>query len=225
MTYRVAYSAAQPGTFTHLPATYVSQVVRQVSDLDELKVTLVLFFLLSRARDYPAYVTRADIVVRAAAMLGLDEAACTTAVGAAVRRGVFLEADVMLEGKKTIAYFANVEADVEVIAQMVAADDTSTSVGRPKSANIFELYEQNIGIITPLIAEELRDAQKTYPAEWIEEAFREAVKGHKQNWKYVSRILERWSTEGRGSGAHRQSPGADDPDKYIRGKYGRVVRR
>ena len=225
MTYRVAYSSAQPGAFTHLPASYVSQVVRQVSNLDELKVTLVLFFLLSRSRDYPAYVTRTDVVLRSAAMLGLDEAACVEAAGAAVRRGVFLEAEVTVEGEKTVAYFANVEADVEAIAQMLAAGDTSASVGRAKSANVFELYEQNIGIITPLIAEELKDAQKSYPAEWIEEAFREAVKGHKQNWKYVSRILERWSTEGRGSGAHRQTSGADDPDKYIRWKYGRVVRR
>ena len=225
MTYRVAYSAAQPGTFTHLPATFVSQVVRQVGDLDELKVTLVLFFLLSRSRDYPAYITRGELLLRTSAMLGLDEAACSEAADAAVRRGVFLEVEVSVDGNKTIAYFANLEADVEAIAQTVAAGGAGTSGARAKPANIFELYEQNIGIITPLIAEELKDAQKAYPAEWIEEAFREAVKGHKQNWKYVSRILERWSTEGRGSGAHRQGSGADDPDKYIRGKYGRVVRR
>jgi DNA replication protein len=225
MTYRVAYSVAQPGSFTHLPAAYVNQMVRQVSDLDELKVTLVLFFLLSRSRDYPAYVTRTDVVLRTAAMLGLDEDACIAALGTAVNRGVFLEGDVVTGDTKTVAYFANLDCDIEAIARVMDKDGAKVAGAQERSANIFELYEQNIGIITPLIAEELKDAQKSYPAEWIEEAFREAVKGHKQNWKYVSRILERWSTEGRGSGAHRQSSGADDPDKYIRGKYGRVVRR
>src|SRR5690348_6777256 len=41
--------------------------------------------------------------------------------------------------------------------------------------NIFVLYEQNIGLLTPLIAEELKDASSQYPMEWIEAAFREAV--------------------------------------------------
>jgi DnaD/phage-associated family protein len=76
-----------------------------------------------------------------------------------------------------------------------------------------------------MMAEELKDAQRTYPPEWIEEAFREAVRARKQNWKYVSRILERWTVEGRGSGAHRSGALPDDPDKYVRGRFGRVVRR
>ena len=33
--------------------------------------------------------------------------------------------------------------------------------------NIFSLYEANIGIITPLIAEELKDAELQYPEAWI----------------------------------------------------------
>jgi DNA replication protein len=63
--------------------------------------------------------------------------------------------------------------------------------------NIFVLYEQNIGLLSPLIAEELKEAADRYPAEWIEAAFREAVLYNKRNWKYIRAILRRWETEGR----------------------------
>jgi DNA replication protein len=63
--------------------------------------------------------------------------------------------------------------------------------------NIFRLYEQNIGIITPLIADHLRDAADLYPVEWIERAFREAVQHNIRKWSYISAILRNWETEGK----------------------------
>ena len=223
MTYRVPYSAAQPGSFTQVPGAYVTQAVRQVGDITELKVTLLTFYLLSRSREYPGYVMHADLVLKAATLLGIDETASVAGIGAALERGVFLKAQLQAEGAAGIAYFANIEADVEAIEQLKAGSPGGASA--LKTPNIFELYEQNVGVITPIMAEELKDAQRTYPPEWIEDAFREAVKGQKQNWKYISRILERWRVEGRGSGAHRSGTVPDDPDKYVKGRYGRVVRR
>ena len=61
--------------------------------------------------------------------------------------------------------------------------------------NIFVLYEQNIGLLTPMIANQLEDAADHYPADWIEAAFSEAVQRNKRNWKYISAILRRWDTE------------------------------
>ncbi len=72
--------------------------------------------------------------------------------------------------------------------------NTQIEVERP---NIFVLYEQNIGLLSPLIAEDLKDAADHYPAEWIEAAFREAVHGNKRSWNYIHAILRRWETEGR----------------------------
>jgi DnaD/phage-associated family protein len=63
--------------------------------------------------------------------------------------------------------------------------------------NIFQLYEQNIGLLTPLLASQLEDAADHYPVDWIEAAFNEAVQRNKRNWKYISAILRRWETEGR----------------------------
>lgn len=72
--------------------------------------------------------------------------------------------------------------------------NVQVEVERP---NIFVLYEQNIGLLSPLIAEELKDAADQYPAEWIEAAFREAVHYNKRKWTYIRAILRRWETEGR----------------------------
>ena len=46
--------------------------------------------------------------------------------------------------------------------------------------NIFTLYEQNIGLLTPLIADQLRDMEKSYPPDWIDEAFTIAVGRNKR---------------------------------------------
>jgi DnaD/phage-associated family protein len=67
----------------------------------------------------------------------------------------------------------------------------------PEHPNIFQLYEANIGPLTPLIADALRDAEKTYQADWIEDAFRIAVERNKRNWHYIEAILNRWQEGGR----------------------------
>ena len=88
----------------------------------------------------------------------------------------------------------------------VPARGTPTSTGgetpgniqvQVERPNIFVLYEQNIGFLSPLIADQLRDAADQYPPEWIEAAFREAVQHNKRKWSYISAILRRWETEGR----------------------------
>ena len=63
--------------------------------------------------------------------------------------------------------------------------------------NIFELYEQNIGLLQPLLAEELEEAEATYPPGWILEAFKIAVEHNVRHWRYIRSILERWDREGR----------------------------
>ena len=101
--------------------------------------------------------------------------------------------------------------ELDLLADL--GEDVQLQSERPP---IFVLYEQNIGLLTPMIAEELRDAEKTYPADWIADAFREAVELNKRSWRYVLRILERWRHEGRGSGTDR---GARPDDAEARKRY------
>jgi DNA replication protein len=94
--------------------------------------------------------------------------------------------------------------------------------------NVFRLYEQNIGVVTPLIADQLVEAIELYPDGWIEEAINEAVSLNRRNWRYIQRILQRWATEGRGDETYRRNQGAAgfvQPEKYLRGKYSSLFRR
>ena len=90
-----------------------------------------------------------------------------------------------------------------------------------KEDNIFSLYEDNIGMLTPILVEKLEEAEKLYPYSWIEKAFEEAIIHNRKSWSYIQAILKRWSQDGK---IVRDTEKAD-PNKYIRGRYGHLVRR
>jgi len=62
--------------------------------------------------------------------------------------------------------------------------------------SIFKSYEGEIGSITPSIADDIKTAMEVYPSDWFEEAFREAARNNKRNWRYALAILKRWKVEG-----------------------------
>jgi len=88
--------------------------------------------------------------------------------------------------------------------------------------NVFALYEQNIGPLTPLIGEQLRAAEQDYPPEWIEEAIRLAVERNARNWRYIAAILQRWEAEGKDRGVTQQ-PTQADRYRYVRGSLSDIV--
>ncbi|AII58709.1 hypothetical protein ASJ33_05455 [Dehalococcoides mccartyi] len=61
---------------------------------------------------------------------------------------------------------------------------------------ICKQYQNNIGNISPLIADEIRGWVDNYPAEWILEAIREAVLANARRPKYISAILDNWNKNG-----------------------------
>ena len=89
--------------------------------------------------------------------------------------------------------------------------------------NIFKLYEENFGVITPIIAETLTELEDSYPAEWIEEAFKEAIKNNVRKLRYVEVILKNWQEEGKYERTDRRRGKKDkeeyDPDRYINGDF------
>ena len=120
-------------------------------------------------------------------------------------------------------YFVNSEKGRQAVDDLLAGRWTPAEAGQhvhlqAQRPNIFVLYEQNIGPLTPLLAEELMEAENTYPAAWIEDAFREAVKSNKRSWRYVQRILERWAAEGKGDETSRRGD-ERDRRRFIEGEY------
>ena len=93
---------------------------------------------------------------------------------------------------------------------------TQPAATRP---NIFALYEDNVGTIGPMIAEELKAAEERYPWPWLNEAFGIAVNQNKLSWRYISAILRRWAAEGRAkpTSQNRDQETSDASDKGTNG--------
>ena len=63
--------------------------------------------------------------------------------------------------------------------------------------NLFKLYEDNIGPLTPMVADLLQEDAREFPAEWFEDAIKEALSHNARKWSYVRAILKNWKENGR----------------------------
>jgi len=120
-----------------------------------------------------------------------------------VRRGALLQSAARGGWQAEVYYFLN-SPKGELLcgpsrAGSGARQDKRTVHDPPREpANIFRLYEENIGpCLTALIAETLSEAEDTYPAEWIEDALRIAVQRNKRTWRYCVRYPRALAREGR----------------------------
>ncbi len=221
--------------FTPLPNLFFSKLLPAIDDLAELKVTLHIFWLLHQKKGYPRYVSRRELEADGVLLGGLKgtgqepEERLEQALERAVARGTLLHVTAQQGDERNDWYFMNTDVGRRTVDKIchgelkldavVTPSEVRLEVERP---NIFVLYEQNIGLLTPLIAEELRDAEKTYPADWIEEAFRIAVEHNARRWRYVHSVLERWATEGKDREKARRGS-KEDRRRYIEGKYAEYI--
>jgi DnaD/phage-associated family protein len=226
--------------FTPVPNLFFSQLLPQIDDINELKTTLHILWALYRKRGYPRFVTHTELLddtslvssLKGSATKPADEA-LRSALKMAAERGTILHLAVDLDGKSEALYFLNTQSDRQSVAKIQNGKlklpglkaKMPTSIEAEQLPDIFTLYEQNIGMLTPMIAEELREAEKLYPKTWIRDAIKEAVNQNKRKWSYISAILESWSTKGRSDGTYKRDTEKEDPDKYIKGEYGHMVRR
>ncbi len=212
-----------------IPAYYINEVMPAVSDLDELKLTLHLFRILYRKKGRLQYVTCNELKRDPAvleSMIGRDadpDRILGRILEKIIDRGVLASID---NGPEPV-YFVNTAENRKIAGGMTSpAEHPADTVDEPapRLPDIFEHYEQNVGLLTPLVADELRLAEKTYPQAWIVEAVNEAVLNNKRSWRYIAKILDTWQLEGKSGGSHRKDHPDDDPTKYTRGKYGKFVR-
>jgi DnaD/phage-associated family protein len=87
----------------------------------------------------------------------------------------------------------------------------------PARPTIFAMYEENIGVLSPMIVDALKDAQAEYSVEWIEEAIKIAVEANVRQWRYIIKILESRKQKGR---SHEANQGHAEPyERYITGEW------
>jgi DnaD/phage-associated family protein len=214
-------------SYTSLPDLFFSELLPAIDDLFELKVFLHCFWRIQKQRGALRYVTRKTLAAEAGLQRSLArdghsfERELERALSQAVGRGTLLAISVAHDGVPETCYFLNTEEGRRTVARVHRGETQLTAVAMPEGGapsptrpNIFVLYEQTIGLLQPMIADELRDAEETYPAEWIEEAFRIAAERNVRNWRYVRAILQRWAAQGKDDGKSGK-----DRRRYIRGPY------
>ncbi len=221
--------------FTPVPNVFFSGLLADITDMAELKTTLHVIAALYRKKGYPRYVAFGELLTNVALMQSLQgsEEALRDALKSAVARGTLLSLSVAGDSASEEIFFLNDDPGRQAVAKIETGEiklpGLKVSPGIPvpteELPDIFTLYEQNIGMLTPMIADELRDAEKNYPPDWIRDAIKEAVLHNKRNIKYINKILENWSVEGRGDGTYQRDTKETGPDKYFKGKYGHMVRR
>lgn len=207
---------------TRIPSQFFKELLPQIDDLDELKVTLYALWQITRMEGEIRYLKEEDFLGDPIFMKGMGatapegQRAVQAGLERALNRGTLLKASVP-EGEKGLdLYFFNSPRG-QAAVQSVKDGSWRPSDGAPpapvlsqEEPNIFRLYEENIGPLTPLIADTLRDAEKIYPENWISEAIEIAVHNNVRKWKYIEAILSSWQDGGRDE---RQARGHTKKDR------------
>lgn len=227
--------------FTSIPNIFFSNLMPQIDDMAELKTTLHVIGAIYRKRGYPKFVSCSELLANRSLISSLKGMAAPppyalqNALEMATKRGVLLHLALDSDGVLESIYFLNDSPGRQAIYRIKSGNlelpgfrgsKATPYVDTEEPPDIFTLYEQNIGMLTPMISEELREAVRLYPENWVRDAIKEAVALNKRNWRYIAAILEHWTAKGRGDETYRRdSAKKTDPDKYIKGKYGHMVQR
>lgn len=214
-----------------IPEVFFTDLLPVVEDLHELKVSLYALWSISGQVKDPRYIKIDDLLA--------DERllTCFGSTGAEQQENL-IEAltkacgrGTLLEGRQgeTVYYFLNNARGRAACAGLLHGawlpeDEDRTPLRlQPERPNIYALYEQNIGPLTPILSETLQDAEKTYPVEWIDEAIRIAVVKNVRTWRYVEAILKSWKEKGR-DGTDRKTD-EENRKRDSEGRYADYVNR
>jgi DnaD/phage-associated family protein len=224
------------GLATAIPNQFFSRILPQIEAPEELVVSLYFFFSQhipvgpSGKRRSPRYLTKRELaadatLARSLSHLSPAEDTLERGLDHAVWRGTLIRIRARSATREEELYAINTPANrtaLEAIATSdVQIDESLPPAGKTNGSAIFALYEQNIRPITPLIADELKEAEQRYPEGWIHDAFREAISLNKPNWRYIETILRRWEAEGR----QDEKPGTDPQVEWLERRYREGKRR
>lgn len=219
--------------FIPLPERFFSEIMIHIDNVAELKVVLYTFWRMGKAEGAGFGLRREDYAKDTIFMDGLakDEGQAQAALDGGLRgcvaHGILIDVSLEQGGESHTIYFLNSDkgrAAKEAILQgKWRPQDFPAGVPlNVEKPNIFRLYEENIGVLTPMIADMLRDAEQDYPPDWIAEAMQIAVAKNARNWRYVEAILRRWKESGRDQA---ENGGESDRRKYVEGKYAEYINR
>lgn len=227
------FSGFQRGTlFTPVPNPLFGPLLEQIQDLAEFKVTLRGLWLLHRKRGRPQVLSWHEFHNDSALQRGLEGAGrdarqeIQRGLELAVARGSFLLHRPSKDTESSSVYLLNTDTGRNLLTQLrqgeplkgIADGVVPQGLAEKPPAekpSIFVLYENNVGTLSPLLAEELKETEEVYSGDWIHEAFQIAVAENKRSWRYIAGILRRWAAEGKDHGKSGRHSQKDNRQKYL----------
>lgn len=220
---------------TPIPASFFTHALQSVEDLAQLKIILYILWWHSRCETSPPYITFKSFTKDKIFMSGIGNdkrsqlESLKHGLQLAVEQKILLTASVTIEKKNEEIFLLNTPEGQSAIGAIqkgnweATNDETYPIRLDLEFPNVFKLYEENIGPITPIIADALKEMENLYPPAWIEEAFEEAIKNNVRKIRYIEAILQNWQKEGRNDRTDRRrskkSEKEDDPERYIKGEF------
>ena len=199
-----------------VPEVFFTDLLPVIDHLGELRISLYAFWNFSGQMKEPRFLQFSEMLK--------DERLMADALSRACDRETLLE----VRQENESYYFLNStrgKAAREGLlkgAWQPGEEETIPLKLQPERPNIYTLYEQNIGPLTPILSETLQDAEQNYPTEWIEEAVKIAVIKNVRTWRYIDAILKSWKEKGH-NGTDRKSA-EEDRKRDSEGKFADFVK-
>lgn len=201
-----------------VPERFFWDLLPKIDNLAELKITLYCFWAFQQHEGAYRYVRLSEALADDQLRAGLSEqeqlqsGLVREGFERAALRGTLLA--VNDHGGDDIFYFPNSARGREAVMAIEEQRWYPQRGQRPlelvvEQPSIFEVYRNEIGELSPMVADALRQAEDDYPQLWILDAIQIAVENNVRSWKYIQKILDRWSAHGRQEqpSTHRRSDG------------------
>jgi len=201
-----------------VPAPMFGPLLEQIKDASGFIITLRIIWMLQQKKGRLRYVSSEEVfgdkILSNA--LGSKEA-IQNSINMVVKGGILLQ---IRRENASDAFMLNSESDREIASDIGSIYESNDQPADPweienTPPEIYSLYEQNIGILTPIMSEKLTEAKDKYPSRWIKEAVGIAVERNRRSWAYVSSILEKWDIEGRNESGDGKPPRYPKIDRLL----------
>lgn len=222
-----------PTTF-HVPEQLFHFLLSDIGEEDVIKIVLFFLMKVMHIEGPFIYLEPEDffqdpILVHSFSKTGENpRQLIETSLKKTVELNLILEGIVPSENQERRYYFLNSPKGRAAIKAIQSGkwNQKANQIGKGNfsegDVNIYKVYEENIGLITPLIADALKDAEISYPETWIYDAIRIAAEKNKRNWSYILAILKRWKAEGK-DGRNDRKDGEKDRKRYTDGEYSEFI--
>ena len=186
---------------TRVPNSVLGRVLSTIDDAYEIKLILRAIWLLEHQRGYPPCITRNDL--RRDRILSVtipDQSDFDRILNSAIERGVFVQVSINDNSCLMFNTESARRASIEVSPTIdnLNKDDNGweTAAASAGPVDAFRAYEENIGILSPMIRQSILAALEDFTDEDITRAVRIAVENESRSWSFVAGVLRRWTRDG-----------------------------